>query len=104
MKSMKNFYLVMCFLGVVLPYYQLIAWIPENGFDLNGMANELFQSRIGMFGWADLTLSAIVLVAFILYDRIRAGVRYFYIPLLATLFIGLSLGLPLYLYMRESEA
>jgi len=101
MKSMRYFLLLMCFLGAVLPYYHVVSWLGSNSFDINHMVDEIFKSRMSMFGWTDILLTAIVLIAFILYDRIRTGVRFYVLPILGTIFIGPSFGLPFYLYLRE---
>ena len=101
MRSMKNFYIVMCVFGLILPWYQLIMWISEKGLNFYSFVDEIFLNRITLAGWTDLMLTAIIIIAFILYDRIRSGVKYFYIPIFCTFFIGASFGLPLYLYMRE---
>ena len=63
---MKQFYLAMCFIGTILPLSQLIIWVKENGLDFAALIGEIGQSRISMFGWYDVLVSAVVLFAFII--------------------------------------
>jgi predicted exporter len=62
---------------------------------------ELFCTRTGAFFGLDVLLSAIVLVVFIRRDGARLGMRMLWVPVVATCLIGVSCGLPLFLYLRE---
>ena len=62
----------------------------------------MFSTRIGgFFGW-DVIVSSIVLWVFVLGEGTRAGVKHLWAPILASLLVGVSLGLPLFLYQRQS--
>ena len=99
----KNLYLVLCVLGTLLPYSQLIPFLRENGLDLRLFFGQLFSTRIGaFFGW-DVIVSSVVLWVFVLVDGRRAGVKNLWAPIAANLAVGVSLGLPLFLYMREKR-
>ena len=99
----KNLYLVFCVLGTLLPYSQLIPFLRENGLDLRLFFEQLFSTRIGaFFGW-DVIVSSVVLWVFVLVDGRRAGVKNLWAPIAANLAVGVSLGLPLFLYMREKR-
>lgn len=98
---MKMFYIVLCALGLVLPYSQFIPWVVEHGIDLSALFLEIANSRISAFAWLDVLVSAIALIGFILAEGTRQGIRYLWIPILATFSVGVSLGLPLFLLMRE---
>lgn len=97
----KTLYLILCAAGTVLPYSQLVPFLAENGLDLRLFFEELFSTRIGaFFGW-DVIVSSLVLWAFVWIDGRRAGVKKLWAPIAANLAVGVSLGLPLFLYMRE---
>jgi hypothetical protein len=97
----KHLYLLLCLLGTLLPYSQLIPFVRENGLDLRLFFEQLFSTRIGaFFGW-DVVVSSLVLWVFVLVDGRRTGARHRWAPIAASLAVGVSLGLPLYLYMRE---
>jgi hypothetical protein len=97
----KNFYLILCILGVVLPYSQFIPWLAENGLNAPLFIHQLFANRIsGFFAW-DVLISAVVLVGFIRSEGKRRGMRLLWLPILGVLSIGVSFGLPLFLYLQE---
>ena len=102
-KIMKKFYLVFCVLGTVVPYWQLILWISENGFVLNAILPEIANSRLSLFAWLDVIISAIVLFGFIINEGKKSEIRLLLLPFVATLTVGVSLGLPLFLLLREIQ-
>ncbi|MGH9800057.1 MAG: DUF2834 domain-containing protein, partial [Blastocatellia bacterium] len=52
---------------------------------------------------ADLLLSALIAFVFVGRDGKQLGINKLWLVILATCFVGLSLGLPLYLYFREAK-
>lgn len=99
--KVKYFYIVMCILGSVLPLSQFVPWVAENGFDIPLFIQELFSTRIGgFFGW-DVIVSAVVLITFIFIEGKRIQMPSLWLPVVASLSVGVSLGLPLFLYLRE---
>lgn len=51
------------------------------------------------FGWLDVVASAIVLFVFILTDGVEREVGRLWLPITGKLIVGVSLGLPLFLYL-----
>jgi Terpene cyclase DEP1 len=51
-------------------------------------------------GW-DVIVSLLVLWTFVLFEGRRLAMARLWLPIAATLIVGVSLGLPLFLYMRE---
>ncbi len=101
---MVRFYALMCLLGTVLPYGALVAYGVENGgLDVAAMLAEIAGSRMSLFAWADVLVSAVVLIAFIRHEGRRASVPSLWLPIAGTCAVGVSLGLPLFLLMRERE-
>lgn len=99
--STKHLYLLLTILGAALPLSQFIPWLADNGLDLPRFFHELFTNRISSFFALDLIVSAAVVFTFAAVERARAGLRLWWIPILATITIGVSCGLPLLLYLRE---
>lgn len=98
----KFLYLVLCIVGTILPYTQLVPFLQEHGLDLRLFFEQLFSNRIGgFFGW-DVIVSSMVLWSFVVIEGRRAGVRHLWAPVVANL-VGVSLGLPLFLYLREGR-
>ena len=97
----RHVYLGLCVLGVVLPYSQFIPWLWQHGLDMDVFIHELFTTRIGAFFAFDVVVSALALFVFIFGERTTACVQHVWLPVVATLVVGVSLGLPLFLYMRQ---
>ena len=99
--NMKKFYMVLCLVGIVLPYWQFISWIAENEFAITALMAEAVGSRISAFAWLDVIISAVVLIGFILHEGYRQSIKLLWLPILATCLVGVSFGLPMFLLMRE---
>lgn len=99
----KTIYLTLCFLGLLLPYWQFIPWLFEHGLNLSLFLRELFVNRISAFFGMDVLVSAVALFVFSRVESRRIAIRRRWLPVLATLLVGVSLGLPLFLYMRELQ-
>lgn len=97
----SHLYLLLCLIGIVLPYSQFVPWAVANGLDLPLFLQEVTTSRLAAFGWLDVSVSALALFVFVTTDGRRQHVPMLWLPFLATLSVGVSLGLPLYLYLRE---
>jgi len=97
----KNLYLLLCVLGIVLPYSQFIPWVLENGLPLGLLFRELFANRISAFFGLDVLVSSVVVVSFVRTEGRRLGVRRLWLPILVVLTVGVSGALPLFLYLRE---
>jgi hypothetical protein len=100
--SRRSIYFFLFVLGSVVPYLSLVPWLIDHGLDISRMVEELFANRISAFFGLDVVVSAIVLWVFIGFDSRRAGVRHTWAPIAASLAIGVSAGLPLFLFLRES--
>ena len=98
---LRHFYLVSCGLGLFLPYSQVAPWLLAHGPNLSLFVHDLFANRIGGFFAMDVLVSAVVLYVFVRAEGRRLGVRSLWLPILAVLIVGVSLGLPLFLYLRE---
>jgi Terpene cyclase DEP1 len=99
----KTIYLVLCAAGVLLPYWQFVPWVFAHGMNLSLFVRELFANRISAFFGMDVLVSAVVLVVFMRGESARLSIRRRWLPVLAVLLVGVSLALPLFLYMRESR-
>ena len=100
----KHLYLLLCVLGAVLPLSQLLPFLREHGLDARLIIEQLFANRISAFFGLDVIVSSVVLWVFVAVDGRRSGVRHLWAPIAASLLIGVSLGLPLFLYLRERRA
>jgi tetrahydromethanopterin S-methyltransferase subunit E len=99
----KNVYLILCIAGIAFPYSQFVPWVVENGLHLSFFMEQLFANRVGAFFGMDVFVSAMALLVFARAESTLVGSRARWITLLAVLTVGVSLGLPLLLYMRERK-
>lgn len=99
--KLKTIYVILCILGVTLTYWQFGPWVMQNGLHLPLFFHQLFANRISAFFGMDLFVSAAVLVVFMRAESSRLSISGSWLPLLALIFVGVSLALPLFLYMRE---
>ena len=99
----KAIYLALCLLGTILTYWQFLPWVVEHGLNLRLLVQELFVNRISAFFGMDVIMSAVTLVVFLRIEGSRQRIKARWLPILALLTVGVSLALPLFLYMREAQ-
>ena len=63
---------------------------------------EILANRISVFFALDVVVSAVVVVVFAAVEQQRMQLRFRWMLLPALLLVGVSLALPLLLYLRES--
>ena len=96
----KHIYVLLCLAGAILPYWHFVPWLSQNGLNLSSFFEQLFANRISAFFATDVFVSAVVVFVFIAFERSRLGAKW-WLPAVAVLTVGVSLGLPLLLYLRE---
>jgi len=99
----KTIYLLLCIVGVILPYWQFVPWVAAHGLNLHLFFQQLFANRIGAFFGMDVFVSAIAVLVFARAERAILAGPLRWLPLIAVLTVGVSLALPLLLYLRESR-
>ena len=72
-----------------------------HGLNLRLFFSELFSTYIGGFFGMDVIISALVLFVFIGVEGRRLALKHLWVPVVATCSVGVSLGFPLFLYMRQ---
>jgi len=102
MSALRMFYLALAIWGAIHPMYYFITWFQAEGYSLSLMV-DAWQANAASSGlvW-DLTIAAIALTVWILAE---VYVRKNWIALIAipaTFGIGVSCGLPLYLFLRTA--
>ena len=99
--KLKHVYFILAILGAVLPLWQFLPFLREHGLALDVLFKQLFSTPVSGFFGMDVIVSSVVLWVFLYVEGRRAGVRHLWLPLVGNLLVGVSLGLPLFLYMRE---
>jgi len=97
----RTIYLILCIVGIILPYSQFLPWLAANGMNFPLFFRELFANHVSAFFGMDVIVSAITLLIFVRRERSHLPGPARWLPLLAVLLVGVSLALPLFLYLRE---
>jgi hypothetical protein len=101
MVKLKTLYLILCIIGAVLPYWQFVPWVSQNGLNASLFLHQLFANRISSFFGMDVLVSAAVLAVFMRRESSRLRIAGRWLPILALLLVGVSLAFPMFLYIRE---
>jgi hypothetical protein len=101
--KLKTIYLLLCFLGIALTYWQFAPWVAQNGLNMPLFFNQLFANRISAFFGMDVFVSAVALLVFMRTEASRLRMPGRWLPVMALILVGVSLALPLFLYLRERK-
>ena len=101
MISPRWVYLLLCVLGTLFPYSQFLPWLLDHGLNLSLFLRDLFANGISGFFGMDVLVSTGVLWTLLIVEGRRLNVPHLWAPVVASLAVGVSLGLPLYLYLRQ---
>jgi hypothetical protein len=94
-------YLALFVAGAVIPMTVFAPWVVQHGCDATLFVHQLFANRVSTFFALDLLLTAVAVLSLAIRDRGR--IRFWWLPLVATVCIGVSAGLPLLLYLRAAD-
>jgi Protein of unknown function DUF2834 len=100
---LQYLYLLLCVLGVALPYSQFIPFLHEHGLNGRLLVEQLFANRISGFFGLDVIVSSVVLWAFVFTEGRRRQMKRLWAYVLCNLLVGVSFALPLFLYARERQ-
>lgn len=101
---MRWLWLALAVWGTIHPMSWFLAWFGENGFSIMGMV-EAWHANAATSGlvW-DLTVAAVTLTIWVIWESARTRYWWGLIAVPATFCIGVSCGLPLYLFLRKANA
>ena len=99
---MVRLYAVLCVLGAVVPLYFLGSFVAAEGVDVAAFWDQMTATDLARFAWADVAISAVAVIVFAVRERSEV-VSMWWLPVVATLTVGVSLGLPLLLLLREQR-
>lgn len=100
MSVLRMIYLALAIWGAIHPMYYFIQWFQVEGWDIMNMV-DAWHSNTASSGlvW-DLTIAAVTLTIWILAEVFTRRNWSALIAIPATFCIGVSCGLPLYLFLR----
>lgn len=99
----KNIYLILAIIGFIAPYYFFVQVPPENVLDMPALIQPLFANNFMKGVAMDLTVSVIVFWTYVFIETNKLQMKNPWVYLVATLLVGLSFALPLFLYFRERK-
>jgi Terpene cyclase DEP1 len=101
MTPLRLLWLALALWGAIHPMYWFVTYMMETGTGLSGLIDAWYvnASTTGLT-W-DLTIAAIALTAWVIAETLRSRDWWRLLAIPATFCIGVSCGLPLYLYLRD---
>ena len=99
----RDLYLALAIVGTVLPLSQFLPFLRDHGLNASRFVEQLFATRVGAFFGLDVLVSALVLWVFVYVEGRRVSIPHRWTPVLGSILVGVSLGLPLFLYLRERQ-
>lgn len=97
---MQFIYILLCIAGTTLPLSQFVPWLSGHGLDVPLLLQQAISNYIAAFAWADVLISGIAIIVFVLAEGRRLAMPRLWLPL-SCLVVGPSLALPLFLFLRE---
>jgi hypothetical protein len=94
---------VLALIGLVVPYFFLFRFLGANGLSFTLLFQQLFANDISTFFAVDLVISIIVFWIYMLSEATTLQMKNWWLYILASLTVGLSFALPLFLYFRERK-
>lgn len=97
----RHIYMSLCLVGLLIPNSLFFPWLFEHGPNPQRFLQDMFANGVSAFFGMDVVLSAVALGAFVVVESARLRLNRRWLPILATFVVGVSLGLPLFLYRRQ---
>ncbi|MDY6786196.1 MAG: DUF2834 domain-containing protein [Cyanobacteriota bacterium] len=98
---LSRFYCLLCIVGTILPYSQFVPFLLQHGLSLQLFIEQVFANRVSSFAAADLIATSFVLWTFVYVEGTRLKMQHLWVYVAANLTVGVSLGLPLFLWVRQ---
>jgi hypothetical protein len=98
---MAIFYLCLAFVGAVGPYSFFGQFLMAHGLNFQELSTQLWASPVSSYFGINMIVSALVTLLFVFTEGRRLKLKGLWLPFIATLLVGVSCGLPLFLYLRR---
>ena len=97
---MRWLFLALAVWGAIHPMYYFLQWFQAEGFSLSLMVDAWHANAASSGLVWDLTIAAVALTFWIIFEVVQRKMWIGLIAIPATFCIGVSCGLPLYLFLR----
>lgn len=94
-------FLSLAVLGTVVPLAAFAPFVVSNGLSTTLFMDALWQTPVSRFFALDVLISAFTLFLFVYLEGRRLRMTSLWVYVVCTLLVGVSLGLPLFLFFRE---
>jgi len=101
MTSRERVLLVLAVIGFLVPNAMVIAFVAENGLDVSGYLGALGDSLPAAQITADAIIAAVAFALWAIWEGRRIGMRTWWLPIPASLLVGICFAIPLFLLLRE---
>ncbi len=101
--SRRNIYMVLMVLGLVVPYLFFFQFFTANGLNIGLLVQQALVNPVSIAFTVDLVISTVVFWIYVFSEANKLQMRNTWAYVLASLAIGLSFALPLFLYFRERQ-
>ncbi len=102
MSVLRMIYLALAVWGAIHPMYYFVQWFQQNTWDIMAMADAWHVNAATSGLTWDLTIAAVALTVWIIAEVATRRNWGALIAVPATFCIGVSCGLPLYLFLRSA--
>ncbi|MGB3366664.1 MAG: DUF2834 domain-containing protein [Acidaminobacteraceae bacterium] len=96
----KKVHLLLLIIGAAVPLNYFVQFIVEYGFDLRMVFDQIHSSNILKFVASSVLLSSVTFLYFMYIESKKHKIYTWWICVIAIFTVGLSLALPLFLYIR----
>jgi hypothetical protein len=103
MKVPRSFYLICAVVGTVVPYLFFAGFFAQEGFNIPLFVQSLFVNGAAGGFSVDVLISILVFWVWSYSDARQKQIKNWWVVLPASFTVGLSLALPLYLYLRRRD-
>jgi hypothetical protein len=94
-------FLVLSVVGIIMPYSQMPAMLADGEYSLvDHFAAVYATPETAFFAW-DLAVAALAFLVFLGFETRRIGVKFWWVALIGGMAVGVSFGLPFFLFLRE---
>ena len=99
----RHLYLGLSIVGLCVPNSAFLPWFFTHGVNPGLFVRDLFANGVSATFGCPIILSALALSLFVLIEGARLQLPRRWIPIAATCLVGVSFGLPLFLYQRQGH-
>jgi hypothetical protein len=99
----SNIYLALAVIGLIAPYLFFFEFFSANGLNIGLLVQQALINPVAIAFTVDLVISIIVFWIYMFSEANKLQMNNAGVYLLATLLVGLSFALPLFLYFRERK-